>query len=72
MICDCQGMHPEETDYSSAQSTARAKLKDLTKSLFFVPPCFFGTKKPFVHGEDVEGASRLVDLNDSRPSLLAN
>ena len=30
----CRGMHPEETDYSYAQSTSRAKLKDSTKSSF--------------------------------------
>ena len=31
----------------------------------FLPPYFFRTKKWFVHGGDVGGASREVDLNDS-------
>ena len=34
----CRGMRPEEADYSSAQSTAGAKLKDSTKSSFWYLP----------------------------------
>ena len=37
-----------------------------TDKEILVPPCFFGTKKSFVRGGDVGGASRYVDLNDSR------
>ena len=53
-----RSLRPEETDHPSAQSTARASLNGLTRVHFFcVPPCFFGTKKHFVRGGDVEGAS---------------
>ena len=53
-----RSLRPEETDHPSAQSTARASLNSSTRVRFFVPPCFFGTKKCFVRGGDVEGASR--------------
>ena len=43
-----------------------------TDMKIFVPPCFFGTKKCFVHGGDVGVASRYVNLNDSRLSQSAD
>ena len=53
-----RSLRPEETNHPSAQSTAIAILNVLTELHFFVPPCFFRTKKHFVRGGDVEGASR--------------
>ena len=47
------------------------------QEFIFVPPCFFGTKKRFVHGGDVEGASRHkstwtnADLVDQSTKLMS-
>ena len=48
----CRDLCLEKTNHPSAQSTTIAFDKH-----HFVPPCFFRTKKHFVRGGDVEGAS---------------
>ena len=46
----CRSLRLEKTHHLVAQSTSWASM--------IVPPYFFGTKKRFVRGGDVEGASR--------------
>ena len=65
-----RSLRTKKTDHQTSQPI-KIKHKIMTTwtdKKVFVPPCFFGTKKHFVFGGDVGGASRYADLDDSRLS----